>query len=746
MLSIYSTLGILAGLAGVVLTVAVGLSSEWLLAATTGIHPTHYGHSTGGSIGLSLPEGRRWFVLLVPTLGGLSVGLIALFIAPEVSRGGIDPVLEAYHRKRGAMRKRVPFLVPIAAALTIGSGGSAGTEGPVGQMGAGFGAWLSDRLRLRPSERRVLVMAGLAAGIGAVFHAPMAAAIFAAEVLYAELDIERDVLVPGIIASTIAYGVYGAILGWEPIFALPPVQFGSAVELIPYTGLAILLGLGAIAFTKLNAAVHAALAVYRIPSWLRPALGGLGVGIVGLFLPAVLGTGYGIVQSAADATAGPLLLLALGGAKIVVTALTAGSGGAGGKFAPTLVMGGAFGGAVGLFTAQIAPGLDVHPAAFAVVGMAGFFAAASNTLFSTVIMVAEVAGTYRLLVPALWVCTIAWFVARNHRMYESQALSRFDAPGPLSEMMSEVLRRIRVRDALSTDPAAPLTVFEDTPLRTLVQCFADSTQSVFPIVDRTGERLLGVVDGRELRRHIGVLGMDSLLIASDFRAPALAVTPEDTLHDAIQRMTSTGYEELLVVADDESTRLIGLLSRRQVITAYHRRMLIEGGEREVGPDVDTRPEGTQVHEVTLALRRGGVLRRVAGRTEAEALAELVKRAPLSAEVDRARLLELLVEREALSSTGVGEGMALPHPSPGALSGIGEPIVVLASLQHPVPWNAVDGNPVDTVALVLANDGGQHLAILGGLAKALRDPGLRASLRGGFEPEVVLGCVSRALDT
>ncbi len=211
MLVLYGLVGVIGGLSGAALTGLVELASTYLLHSGTGIHPFNHAKSAEGfrNLGVFLPQGRHWLVLLLPALGGAGVGLLASRLAPQLMRGGVGSVVNAFHHQQGKTGRLTTLLTPIAAALTIGSGGSAGVEGPVGRMSAGFGTWIGRQLGLRDKELRILLMAGLAAGIGGVFHAPMAAAIFAAEVLYADLDMDHEVLVPAIIASTISYGVYG---------------------------------------------------------------------------------------------------------------------------------------------------------------------------------------------------------------------------------------------------------------------------------------------------------------------------------------------------------------------------------------------------------------------------------------------------------------------------------------------------------------------------------------------------------
>jgi H+/Cl- antiporter ClcA/mannitol/fructose-specific phosphotransferase system IIA component (Ntr-type) len=657
MLAIFGCLGLVAGLAAALFVALVEVVGEYALHAVVGIDPL--GHTGPEAAMLSWPTGTRWLVLLVPTLGGLASGWLCARFVPEAMGTGTGAVIDAYHRRAGAIRRRAPVAKAVASALTIGSGGSAGVEGPVGFIVAGTGSLLGRLFRLSAVERRVLLMAGFAAGIGAVFHAPMASSIFAAEVLYRDLDIEHEVLVPAIVSSTISYATFGAIRGWDPIWTVPDVGFYSLAELGPYLALAVVIAMGGYVFVKIHDLVeHHIGGARRIPLWLRPGLGGLGVGIVGLVIPSAMGVSYFIAQTAIEGQVGFVALLALAVAKMVTSSLTAGSGGSGGLFAPSLVIGAALGGAMAAATNYLLPDLGVQPAAFAVVGMAGFFAAVINAPLSTVIMVSE-----------------------------------------------------------------------------LVRLFSGTAQGVFPIVADDG-KLVGVVDGREVRRTIGEAGIDGMLIARDFQVPAVTATPDESLYAVVRRMTATGYDDILVVDKDDSSRLLGTISRRQIVSAYHRRMLERSPDEAPKEGVPASPEGkretTPGMELLEAVERGDIVYGVEAHDRESTLSRIMSRAQLPEGCDRAQLLSMLREREQLGSTNIGDGIALPHPQTDNLPGLEQPRVLIAPLPHPIPWGTTDAAdatpPVDTVIVLLAPSGPTYLALLGVLARSLADPALRTLLR------------------
>ncbi|MBL4687902.1 MAG: chloride channel protein [Nannocystaceae bacterium] len=681
---------------------------------------------------IGFPTGLRWLVLLVPAAGGLASGWLCTRLAPEAMGTGTGSVIDAYHRHDGAVRRRAPGVKILASILTIGTGGSAGVEGPIGFIGAGLGSVLTRAFGVSAQERRVLLMAGFAAGIGAVFHAPLAASLFAAEVLYRDLDFEHEVLVPAIISSTIAYSVYGAIHGWNPIWTVPDMTFGSVFELIPYLVLAVVCAGGGALFIKIHSLVHRHLGQAQpIPLWARPAIGGLGVGIVALFVPGATGAGYGLAQAAIDGNTPILVLMVFAVAKMLTSSLTAGSGGSGGLFAPSLVIGALLGGVVAAATQWVAPGLGVSSAAFGIVGMAGFFAAVINAPISTVVMVSELAGSYHLLVPTLWVCALAWFLLRRTALYSEQASSRLDAPGHVSNMMEAILRRMNVREAMVSDSAAVETVRPGLPLRDLIAVFSRTVQGVFPILSESG-KLIGVVDGLKLRRTVGEMSVRGLLVAHDFCADAVTASADESLHVVVRRMTATGYDELLVM---EGEKLLGLISRREVVSAYHRRMLERTDQmatRATLPRTTQGEKSTPAQQLADAMERGEVLVGVEGEGADDLLAAIVAKADFPPECDRTQLLEMLLAREALGSTNLGDGIALPHPQTESIAGLSGPRLLVAQLGQATLWHASDREQsvpdVETVLVLLAPRGAVHLALLGALARSLNNPGMRRLLR------------------
>ena len=291
---------------------------------------------------------HSWLFLVIPALGGLVSGVIVYFIAPEAEGHGTDAMIEAFHYKGGYIRKRVPLVKILASAITIGSGGSAGKEGPIAQIGAGFGSFLATVMKFKPRDRRILVLAGAAGGIGAIFHAPLGAALFAPEVLYREAEFEFEAILPCIVSAIVASSIFDQYFGRTALFFPGPVDF-DLVELLPYAIFGLVCTLVGYFYIKLfyNIARDRFFKKIKISNALKPALGGLMLGVIVFMVPQVMDGGYGWIQTALEGKIfwGTMLLLAL--MKVVATSCTISSGGSGGVFGPSVFIGAMLGGGFG---------------------------------------------------------------------------------------------------------------------------------------------------------------------------------------------------------------------------------------------------------------------------------------------------------------------------------------------------------------------------------------------------------------
>ena len=529
---------------------------------------------------------RPWLLLLIPPLGGLLSGWLVFRFAPEAEGHGTDSVIAAYHQRGGYMRPRVPAVKIVASALTIGFGGSGGREGPIAQIGAGFGSMLAGALRLRAAERRVLLAAGMGAGIAAIFRAPLAGALFAAEVLYWSPEFEPEVILPAAIASVVSYCVFGAFAGWKPLFDIPPLAFDNPRHLLIYSLLIVAMIVLASLYVRTFYGVTKLFHNWSLPRTFKPAVGGFLSGAIGLALYyafgrdeqllAVLGFGYQALQNAtqpnAHLSASVLLAIALG--KILTTSLTIGSGGSGGVFGPSMVIGGCGGGALGLLLSDyLGPAWRPDIANFVVVGMAGFFAAAAKTPFSTLIMVSELTGGYDLLLPTLWVCSLAFMLSDNRSIYSSQVECRSLSPAHQGSFSKLALKGVLVRDIVPL--ATPPLVHPRDPLATILAMLQHSGMPVLPVADEEG-KLLGVIDIGDLCWS-GADDSRILLVADDLmRTDIEPLRPDDELDRAFGLFIENDLLALPIIDNVADRRVIGVARRSDIAGACLRRL--QGGD------------------------------------------------------------------------------------------------------------------------------------------------------------------------
>ena len=578
--------GIVAGLGGIAFQITEQLVFRATSQGLAGFSPKEAAGETRLFADPQRPLSPVW-LLTVLAVGGLAAGALVQCFAPEAEGHGTDAAIEAYHHKRGVIRPIVPIIKLLASAITIGTGGSGGREGPIAQIGAGFGSYLATLLKLSSRDRRILLAAGMGAGIGAIFRAPLAGALFAAEILYRDADLETEVIVPAAVSSVVGYTVFSfwlpASIRFQPLFGdRLHHQLSSLVELAPMTLLA--LGLTAVGILYINVfyGLHRWFKRSPIPALLRPVLGAAVAGGAGLGLYfawgrepdalAVLGTGYGTLQRAlVDPQAlGVRLLLSIALVKILTTSTTIGSGGSGGVFGPSMVIGGCTGGAIGDVLHRLWPALVPNPAIYSVIGMAGFFAGCAHAPISTIVMVAELTGDYSLLVPTMWVSTLCFMLCQRWTLYEKQVPSRLDSPAHRGDFLVDVLEGIHVKDVPWKQRE---TIFEGMKLKEIVRHLAESRQHYFPVVDAAGH-FVGIFSTDDVRRYLYDESIWELAIARDVMTSRIvSVRPGEDLNSALKRFTDLNLDELPVVAAEDPRQLLGMLRRKDVIARYNQALL-----------------------------------------------------------------------------------------------------------------------------------------------------------------------------
>lgn len=433
-------LGVCGGLSAQLFVWMLRLSSHFFLGTLAGFYPPGLPED-GGVLKEAIGPLGLWLIPLVTTLGGLISGILVYKLAPETEGHGTDVVVKAVHWTGGTIRTRVAPIKMIASALTIGSGGSAGREGPTALIAAGVGSAYAELLHRSTREKRLIVLMGMAAGLSAIFRSPIGTALFAVEVLYGGIEFEAEALLYCMLSSVVAYMVNGSFVGWKPLFVVPAQVAPATVAAYGwYALLGVASGIVATALPEIFYRIRDGFLALKLPPWTKPAIGGLGLGLIALALPEVLGGGYGWIQEAINGQLPLKILVALLAAKIAGMSLTVSSGGSGGVFAPSLFTGAMLGGALAAAAHRPAAGLVV-------VGMCAVFGGAARVPVATLLMVAEMTGGYQLLVPGCLAVTLSFLIqmrlskfVKYASLYEGQVVGRIDSPAHRAEHVTLALQ------------------------------------------------------------------------------------------------------------------------------------------------------------------------------------------------------------------------------------------------------------------------------------------------------------------
>jgi CIC family chloride channel protein len=528
--------------------------------------------------GMDILQFRRP-VLFLPALGGLASGLLLAFFCRRTRAHGTAVLIDAFHHQGAEISFKDSLLKAVAAAALIACGGSVGKEAPIAVLGAAIGTSVAGTLGMTPRERRLFLIAGCAAGVGAIFQCPLGGAVFATTVLYREPEIEGDALLPSIIASVTSYSTFMAFGGYgrRLLEGTRGLAFHNPAELAPYAGLAVLCaGVGIVFFHSMRA-VPILVRKARIPRWLAPAAAGLLGGAIACALPQIMDARYAFIQRALDGTGNARSTLLLGGAalfalvilaKAVATSLLMGSDSAGGLFGPIVFMGGAIGAAMGALLESFFPGAfpESLRRAMIPVGMAGVLSASLRTPLAAIVMVTEMTGSYGLIVPLMLVSIVSYLLGRRWGVYAEQVGSPHDSPAHAGESMISLLETLRVKDLM--EEMWPYVVGPEKALPELVSLMTRGARPSFAVVD--GRKFVGVVRASKIASVTDVGGSSRLLSAKDLLAhDAQVVYPGDDLYSTLDLFRRLSVDVLPVVQDGE---YMGMLSRGAILKALRKSM------------------------------------------------------------------------------------------------------------------------------------------------------------------------------
>ena len=523
---------------------------------------------TGSSIPFLLP--------LLPMVGGIITGIICHFFPDAVKENGVHRVMHAVAMKAGKIRKRTLLTCSTTSALTIGSGGSAGREGPTVQIGSAVGSALGNLFHLSHERVQVLVGCGAAAGIAASFNAPLAGVLFALEIILTNFTIHT--FSPIVVASVIGTATGRAMEGNEITFSVPVHELVSYSEIVFYLFLGILCGVISKLFTftffKANDIFDK---MVYLPVPLKPALGGLIVGFISISFPAVLGNGYGFMEKALNGELFWGLAFVLIFLKIISTSATLGSGGLGGVFAPSLFIGAMLGSAYATLVHAINPNFTASPETYALVGMGAVAGAVMQAPLTNILMLFELTNDYTIILPIMITCIVSAYTFRafdKNSIYIQKLLKE----GINIKYGREVsiLNSIKVSDVLSGDVT---TIPEGMPFRKILETISYSKNFYFPVVDGQGE-MSGILSFHMIREMIFEEELGDLIVANDLKVKSvMTLTPENNLNQAMEMFAKLDVEQLPVVGRDDLKRVIGMVNRGEVVAAYNREVLVSGFDK-----------------------------------------------------------------------------------------------------------------------------------------------------------------------
>jgi chloride channel protein, CIC family len=563
-----TSIGIVAGMGAIAFYAAIHLATGFFLGAIVGyLPPNPAGEGTTHIMSLWAAV-HPWLLPVVTTFGGLVTGILVASLAPEAEGGGQDAAIAAFHQSK-SIPARIPFVKLLASAIIIGTGGSAGREGPVAQISAGFGSIIGRLFRLDTHDRCIALAVGIGAGIGAIFRAPLGGAILTVEILYRN-DLEMEALIPALMASTIGYSIFGLCFGWSPIFVTPGNQaFTSPTQLLYYVLLGILCGLMGRLYAR---GFHGIMYVFRrlpLPNWINPAIGGLVVGMIGLAMPQILGTGYGWVQFSMGSgllTLPLWVILLLPFAKILTTSLSIGSGGSGGIFGPGMVIGGMTGALFWRLSYHLLPGLPTLPAPFIIVGMMALFGGIAHAPIAMMLMVTEMTGNLSLLAPAMIAVSLAYLIVGRNTIFISQLDTRADSLMYRLQFSFPLLSILTVRQAMVKCVGS---LRQTQSIAEAVAVFETHNMGGTPVVSEQGE-LLGTLTKADIER-IPEPQRKQRTVAEAMNRCVQTLHPEETLDAALEQLIARQLNWAPVVELQRSTdrlRVVGVLTLSQIMQAY----------------------------------------------------------------------------------------------------------------------------------------------------------------------------------
>lgn len=505
-----------------------------------------------------------YYVIVIPAAGGLIVGLLIHYFAKEAKGHGVPEVMLAVAKMGGRIRPRVVLVKALASAVCIGSGGSAGREGPIVQIGSAFGSTIGQLFNLSEDKIKILIACGAAGGIAATFNAPMAGMFFALEVIlmaYGPKHISSVVL-----SAVTATVVSRHFLGNYPAFVIPSYQMSSAWEIPLYFVFGFLAAVTALVFIKALYKTEDAVDLIKTPEYIKPVFGGLIIGSIGFFYPQIFGVGYEFIEKALHGELAAQIAVILIFLKITATSVTLGSGGSGGVFAPSLFIGAMLGSAYGLLTQFFLPAIAIHPGACALVGMGAVFAGAAQAPLSAIMILFEMTNDYRIILPLMITCVISTMVVRRLSRDSIYTL-KLRRRGIDIQKSTErnLMETIRISDAMLTEV---VTVKETDTIESAGLKIKATHHRGFPVID-SGGSLAGIVTRQDINKALAG-GKPGNPVREIMTRDVIVCYPDEVLKSALEKLGGKDIGRLPVVERENRGHVIGLIDRKSIISSYNK--------------------------------------------------------------------------------------------------------------------------------------------------------------------------------
>jgi CIC family chloride channel protein len=506
----------------------------------------------------------NYYVILIPLAGGLIIGPLIYFFAREARGHGVPEVISAMVIHGGIIRPRVAVVKALASSICIGSGGSVGREGPIIQIGSAIGSTLGQLFRLSEEKTKTLVACGAAAGIAATFNAPLGGIFFALEVILREYGLRNFSSV--VLSSVTATVISRHFLGNHPAFQTPPFELYSLWDIPNYFVFGLITAVVAWLFIRVLYKTEDLFNLIKIPEYLKPALGGLIIGLIGLFFPQIFGVGYEVIEDSINGKIALGVIIILIFLKIIATSVTLGSGGSGGIFAPSLVVGALLGEAFGHLVKFVLPEMNIPPGAFALVGMAALFAGTAHAPISAILLLFEMTGNYKILPPLMISCVISAILVRWRLKYSIYTMKLIRKGIDIEKYkQTDMMESISVSDAMITDM---ITVLQSDTVRNTGLMIKSTNHRGFPVLDENG-KLVGMVTRKDINKALGK-GDDKSEIKKVMARNLTVCYPNESLKTALHKMAEKNIGRLPVVERKNPDRIIGLITRKSMISTYNK--------------------------------------------------------------------------------------------------------------------------------------------------------------------------------